>query len=151
MPTFHCINNSCVLSCTTAHRLYLAALRYDGNASRPQATSIDGEPLFKVKVPKGRKSQCVARAVKTQPAYGYVDNLMEMILDKVVLDPAPYTDELLSLPVPPPLCADFDRPHKEDAVTAVVSAWLLSATGHSEQMHRTTPAAAYKASKRRYR
>ncbi|XP_058617212.1 uncharacterized protein LOC131530781 isoform X2 [Onychostoma macrolepis] len=47
-------------------RLYLAALHFNENAERPQATT----------------------------AADYVDNLMDLIFEKVVMDPTPYVDEV---------------------------------------------------------
>ncbi|CAM4529848.1 unnamed protein product, partial [Leuciscus chuanchicus] len=45
-------------------RLYLAALHFNENAGRPQATTAAGEQLFKVVFPKYKKGQCSAKPVK---------------------------------------------------------------------------------------
>lgn len=46
---------------------------------------------------------------------------METVFDKVLVDPVHYLEEILRIPVPPPLCADFERPDKEEVITAMVS------------------------------
>ncbi|KAL0963808.1 hypothetical protein UPYG_G00313850 [Umbra pygmaea] len=89
-------------------RLYLAALYYNENAGRPQATTSAGDPLFKVHLPKGRKGECRAKPVKTEPTFRYVDDLMDLIFDKVFVDPAPYIEEVLQIPIPPDLCAQYE-------------------------------------------
>lgn len=47
-------------------RLYLAALHYNENADRRQATTSSGDPRFKLSFPKSRKGECRARPVKRQ-------------------------------------------------------------------------------------
>uniref|UniRef100_A0A9J8CEC9 Uncharacterized protein n=1 Tax=Cyprinus carpio carpio TaxID=630221 RepID=A0A9J8CEC9_CYPCA len=50
-------------------RIYLAALHFNENAGRPQATTAAGEPLFKVVFPKYKKGQCSAKPVKVEPTF----------------------------------------------------------------------------------
>ncbi|KAF1389887.1 hypothetical protein PFLUV_G00052190 [Perca fluviatilis] len=50
-------------------RLYLAAMHYNENADREQATTSAGQPVFKVVFPKSRKGEVTARPVKTDPTY----------------------------------------------------------------------------------
>ncbi|XP_016396430.1 uncharacterized protein LOC107730185 [Sinocyclocheilus rhinocerous] len=45
--------------------------------------------------------ECTAKPVKTDPTYSYVDDLMSLLLHEVFLDPAPYVEELQSIPIPP--------------------------------------------------
>ncbi|XP_048094635.1 uncharacterized protein LOC125291807 [Alosa alosa] len=54
-------------------RLYLAALHYNENANRGQATTSSGDPLYKLSFPKSRKGECRARPVKTDATFRYVD------------------------------------------------------------------------------
>lgn len=51
----------------------------------------------------------------------YVDDLLDLIFDKVFVDPAPYVDDVLRIPIPPALCAEYDRPEKEEAISSRVS------------------------------
>ncbi|XP_031141020.1 uncharacterized protein LOC116039964 [Sander lucioperca] len=46
-------------------RLYLAAMHYNENADREQATTSAGQPVFRVVFPKSRKGEVTARPVKT--------------------------------------------------------------------------------------
>ncbi|XP_052464668.1 uncharacterized protein LOC128021464 isoform X1 [Carassius gibelio] len=102
-------------------RLYLAALHYNENAGRPQATTAAGRPVFKVTFPKAKKGEYRVREVKTQATFKYVDDLLDLIFDKVFVDPAPYVDDVLRIPIPPALCAEYDRPEKEEAISSRVS------------------------------
>ncbi|XP_042577379.1 uncharacterized protein LOC122134219 [Cyprinus carpio] len=98
-------------------RLYLAALHYNENVGRAQATTSTGRPLFKVNFPKGRKGQCTVKQVKTRPlTFKYLDDLQDLIFEHVFVDPAPYMDEVLKIPIPPDLCAEYERPDKEEVI-----------------------------------
>lgn len=61
-------------------RLYLAALHFNENASRKQALMKDGTPMFSISYPKSRKGEGVAKEVKEQLTFSYVDELMEEVL-----------------------------------------------------------------------
>ncbi len=52
---------------------------------------------------------------------GYVEELLDLIFNQVLVDPAPYVDEVLRIPIPPALCADYDRPEKEEAISSRVT------------------------------
>ncbi|XP_077102145.1 uncharacterized protein LOC143753562 isoform X5 [Siphateles boraxobius] len=93
-------------------RLYLTAFHYNENAGRAQATSSTGHPLFKVNFPKARKGQCTIKQVKTPSTFKYLDDLQDLIFEHVFVDPAPYMDEVLKIPIPPDLCAQYERPDK---------------------------------------
>ncbi|KAL0966167.1 hypothetical protein UPYG_G00291830 [Umbra pygmaea] len=81
-------------------RLYLAAMHYNENADRPQAETEEGVPLFKISFPKARKGECRAKPQKTQPTFGYVADMMDLIFEKVFVNAMPYTNALLAIPVP---------------------------------------------------
>ncbi|XP_039541035.1 uncharacterized protein LOC120488385 isoform X2 [Pimephales promelas] len=83
-------------------RLYLAALHYNENAERPQATTA----VFKGTFPEAKVGENRVREVKTQSTFRYVDDLLDLIFDKVFVDPAPYVDDVLRIPIPPALCAE---------------------------------------------
>lgn len=46
---------------------------------------------------------------------------MDLIVTKVVHDPAPYSAELENIPVPEDLCAEYDQPDREAVIAARVS------------------------------
>ncbi|XP_073720047.1 uncharacterized protein [Misgurnus anguillicaudatus] len=71
-------------------RLYLSAMHYNENGDRPQAKSQKGEPLFKISFPKARKGECSAKPHKTEPTFGYVADLMNLIFEEVFVNPVPY-------------------------------------------------------------
>ncbi|XP_061622218.1 uncharacterized protein LOC133474470 isoform X1 [Phyllopteryx taeniolatus] len=71
-------------------RLYLAALHFNENAGRLQATSAVEE------------GECT-----TEP--DYVEELLDLIFDKVLPNPAAYLDEVLKIPIPQGLSTQFDR------------------------------------------
>ncbi|KAL2076355.1 hypothetical protein ACEWY4_028056 [Coilia grayii] len=91
-------------------RLYLAAMHYNENANRPQPQTAEGVPLFKISFPKSRKGECRVKPQKTQPTFGYVTVLMDLIFEEVLVNPTPYTDALLAIHVPEDLSAQFEKP-----------------------------------------
>lgn len=46
---------------------------------------------------------------------------MHLVFDVVFHDPAPFVSQLKQIPVPEPLCSQYDRPVKEDVVARFVS------------------------------
>ncbi|XP_067312600.1 uncharacterized protein [Pseudorasbora parva] len=102
-------------------RLYLAALYFNENAGRPQTTTAAGEPLFKVVFPKYKKGQYSAKPVKVEPTFQYVDKLLELIFEFVVVDPTPYMDNILKISIPEDLASQFDKPVKQEVIDSYVS------------------------------
>lgn len=47
--------------------------------------------------------------------------MMDLIFDEVFVDPTPYTDAVLAIPVPEDLAAQFERPNKEEVIAGYVS------------------------------
>ncbi len=45
---------------------------------------------------------------------GYVADMMDLLFEKVFVNPTPYTDELLAIPVPEYLSAQYEKPDKEE-------------------------------------
>ncbi|XP_052409539.1 uncharacterized protein LOC127955926 isoform X2 [Carassius gibelio] len=88
-------------------RLYLAALHFNENAEGPQATTAAGEPPFKVFFPKYKKGLCSAKPVKTDHTFHYVDNLLDLIFEKVVVDPTSYMEDILKISIPENLECQF--------------------------------------------
>ncbi|XP_026097026.1 uncharacterized protein LOC113068514 [Carassius auratus] len=91
-------------------RLLLAVLHHNENIGREQAT---GKPVFKVVFPKSKKGEPIARPLKTEPTCNYVDDLMRLVFEEVIVDPAPFVEELQAIPVPMAISAEFERPSKE--------------------------------------
>ncbi|XP_063058186.1 uncharacterized protein LOC134451666 [Engraulis encrasicolus] len=102
-------------------RLYLAALHFNENSGRPQATSADGEPLFRVAFLKSQTRECTDKPVKVEPTYGYEEELVDLVFDKVFPDPTPYVEEVLKIPRPPDVPSRFDQPCSQDVVFGYVS------------------------------
>lgn len=46
---------------------------------------------------------------------------MGLVFEEVIMDPAPFVDELKTIPVPTALCAEFDTPSEEEAIACHVS------------------------------
>ncbi|XP_039662043.1 uncharacterized protein LOC120562391 isoform X1 [Perca fluviatilis] len=85
----------------TLCRLYLAALHYNENADGGRAPTSSGDPLLKRRSPKSRTGESRARPLKTEATFRYVDDLMDLIMEKVFVDPSSYRDEILKLNIPP--------------------------------------------------
>ncbi|XP_063058183.1 uncharacterized protein LOC134451618 [Engraulis encrasicolus] len=102
-------------------RLYLAALHFNENSGRPQATSADGEPLFRVAFLKSQTRECTDKPVMVEPTYRYEEELVDLVFDKVFPDPTPYVEEVLKIPRPPDVPSRFDQPCSQDVVSGYVS------------------------------
>ncbi|KAL1260280.1 hypothetical protein QQF64_008107 [Cirrhinus molitorella] len=102
-------------------RLYLATMHFNENADREQATNFEGTALNKITYPKSKKGKPTAKPVKTEPTYGYVNDLMRLLFTEVFDNPATFVEELQKLPIPPDLSAGFDRPAKEDVIARHVA------------------------------
>lgn len=102
-------------------RLYLAALHFNENADRLQATTSSGEPVFRLCFPKYKKGEGTAKPVKTEVTLKYVDDILELVFENVFPDPGPYLQAVLEIPIPDSLSAQFSRPDKASVVSAYVS------------------------------
>ncbi|XP_052423624.1 uncharacterized protein LOC127966567 [Carassius gibelio] len=122
-------------------RLFLAVLHHNENIGREQATTATGKPLYKVLFPKSKKGEPTARPLKTKPTYNYVDDLMKLVFEEVIVDPAPFVEELQAIPVPMAISAEFERPSKEEAIARHVSRFSreVAESRHSDQPDLETP------------
>ncbi|XP_026130139.1 uncharacterized protein LOC113110263 [Carassius auratus] len=122
-------------------RLFLAVLHHNENIGREQATTATGKPLYKVLFPKSKKGEPTARPLKTKPTYNYVDDLMRLVFEEVIVDPAPFVEELQAIPVPMAISAVFERPSKEEAIARHVSRFSreVAESRHSDQPDLETP------------
>ena len=53
--------------------------------------------------------------------YVYVNDLMDMIMEKVFVDPASYRAEILKINIPPELSSEYEHPDKEEVIASYVS------------------------------
>uniref|UniRef100_A0A667ZJW4 Uncharacterized protein n=1 Tax=Myripristis murdjan TaxID=586833 RepID=A0A667ZJW4_9TELE len=88
---------------------------------REQLQTQQGRPVYKIHFPKCKKGMYSVQALKKKPTYEYVEKLLNSLFTEVLLDPQPFTAELALVPVPPPLCAAFERPDKDEAIAGFVS------------------------------
>ncbi len=51
----------------------------------------------------------------------YVDNLMDLIFEKIVMDPTPYMDDILKISIPEDLTSQFEKPDKLEVIARYVS------------------------------
>ena len=51
----------------------------------------------------------------------YVNDLMDMIMEKVFVDPASYRAEILKINIPPELSSEYEHPDKEEVIASYVS------------------------------
>ncbi|KAL3854303.1 hypothetical protein ACJMK2_013577 [Sinanodonta woodiana] len=94
------------------NRLHLAALHFNENANRPQAMTNSGTSRYQISFPKYKKGGYIVKEVKEDCTYKYVEELIAA-LEEMVKEPEPVDRE-----IPPPLCSQFQRPDKLNAVQA---------------------------------
>ncbi|XP_021351639.1 uncharacterized protein LOC110449235 [Mizuhopecten yessoensis] len=61
-------------------RLCLAALHFNANTSRQQATLEDGTARYRIAFPKGRKGDAVPKEIKVKQNFDYITELMEEVV-----------------------------------------------------------------------
>ncbi|XP_051510706.1 uncharacterized protein LOC127415798 isoform X2 [Myxocyprinus asiaticus] len=122
-------------------RLYLAAMYYNENANREQAKTSAGQDVYRQVYPKFKKGECTIRPVTTAPTYNYVDDLLRLVFEEVFVDPTPFIEQLLTIPIPTALCSEFERPTKEEAIACHVSRFNQEVveSQHSHQIDPETP------------
>ncbi len=64
---------------------------------------------------------------------------MDLLFEKVFVNPTPYTDELFAIPVPEDLSAQYEKPDK-DILGSLNPMYWPSSSGNFERMRRTTQA-----------
>ncbi|XP_073804855.1 uncharacterized protein [Danio rerio] len=123
-------------------RLYLAAFHHNENANRQQATTATGQAMYKMVLPKSKRGEWTTRALKTEPTYRYVEELLKLVFEVIIMDPSPFVDELKKIPIPKPLCAEYDRPTKEEAIAHHKSRLSQEGVGsqHTDQPDLEMPA-----------
>ncbi|XP_078321751.1 uncharacterized protein LOC111111789 isoform X2 [Crassostrea virginica] len=98
-------------------RLWLAALHFNENTQRTQAVTKEGKARYRIVFPKYKRGEYTVRKISVDSTYDYIQPLMNTMFG--LAEMAPMDDEdgaQLPIPIPPPLCSEFDRPDKEVAV-----------------------------------
>lgn len=67
-------------------RLQLAALHFNENSCRPQATTQQGDSMYSVSFPKGRKGEGVAKEVKVKQTFSKYPHLFTVFSLDYIID-----------------------------------------------------------------
>lgn len=131
-------NLNTTINNTNTFRLKIAAMHYNENAMRSHAVTAVGMLRYAIVYPKYKHGDCTEDqpyqmydiflqiSVEINEEYRinvhalfpvYVDRLMELLFDCVVEDAKPYQEFSDQITMPEPLCAQFDRPDKQEAVS----------------------------------
>ncbi|XP_061193060.1 uncharacterized protein LOC133201277 [Saccostrea echinata] len=97
-------------------RLILAALHFNENGMREQATTKEGKKRFDVVFPKYKKGEYTVREVKVECTYGYVKKLMSAVEERASQFSMNSSIVVQRQPAPPPLCSVYHHPDKTKAV-----------------------------------
>ncbi|XP_012732234.2 uncharacterized protein LOC105936117 [Fundulus heteroclitus] len=89
-------------------RLYLAALHFNENTTRDQASTSSEDPRHRGCFSKSHKVECRVKPIKTQETFRYVEDLTCLIMGEVFRDPEPYWVQLLQIDVPPDLSSGHE-------------------------------------------
>ena len=99
-------------------RLFLAALHFNENASRSQAKTKDGRPVYEIRFPKYKKGGFTVTPLKQEPTFNYIQELTKLTLEDIVMDTEKY--QVKDISIPPVLCSQFHRPDKAEAISMVM-------------------------------
>ncbi|XP_033101232.1 uncharacterized protein LOC117104488 [Anneissia japonica] len=92
-------------------RTLVAAMHYNENGGRIQATTNDGEKCFGVAFPKFKKGGFVVKPVYVEQTFKYADAVMAQVMETCA------EGEVHHLEAPPSaLCSHFEHPNKQEAV-----------------------------------
>ncbi|XP_052408653.1 uncharacterized protein LOC127953442 [Carassius gibelio] len=97
-------------------RTQLAAMHYNKNSGRPQATTAAGELRWHMQNPRYRRGEYTVRLLKRNPTFEYVDRLQDLLFESVLEQPQLFQESLKGLQVHDHLCTQFQRPEKSEAV-----------------------------------
>ncbi|XP_075538751.1 uncharacterized protein LOC142573108 [Dermacentor variabilis] len=97
-------------------RTRLAVLHFNENAARHQALTRDGEQRWKIKSSKARRGHFTVTTVKEDPSYGYIDDLMQDVLERC--EHSSDKESFLSSEQSPPchMSHCFERPSKQELI-----------------------------------
>jgi hypothetical protein len=105
-------------------RLLLAALHYNENAQRKQATTRDRILRFAIKYPKYKKGGYSVRVVRRESTFDYAHKLLVAVA-KLCISSDCDVDNLPNPQPPPPLSASCAMPNKQIAVREHMSRFSL--------------------------
>lgn len=74
----------------TLCRLYLAALHFNENSRHPQPQTSADKPRLK-------GGECTVKLIST---FNYVDDILDLVFEKIIPDPGPFTQDVLQIPIP---------------------------------------------------
>lgn len=85
-------------------RSFLAAVHFNENSRRTQATTFDGKLRYKVSYPRTQDGTAVLQPLKTEATYAYVDNLLTEVFKRCTGELSTYKKARADKkePVPPP-------------------------------------------------
>ena len=69
-------------------RILIAALHFNENSNRSQATSGCGDPCWAVSFPKSRRGEAVVKEVKVSITYNYVNMLLSQVFELRTANPS---------------------------------------------------------------
>ncbi|XP_060070659.1 uncharacterized protein LOC132550582 [Ylistrum balloti] len=101
-------------------RLLLGVLHYNENGGRDPAVTKDGNTCYNIVYPKHKKGEYTVREVKMEPTFDYVQELLQITVNKATNTRMTKTQDVL-MDAPPALCSTFERPSKLEAVSSVQS------------------------------
>ncbi|CAL4142123.1 unnamed protein product, partial [Meganyctiphanes norvegica] len=99
-------------------RLYLAALHYNHNADRGQASTKEGELRFSVKYPRFKKGAYSVHPIKKNASYTYATDLLKKLKEGYEKGPKELVTSKKEVMdnIPAPLSCLCDKPEKHMAV-----------------------------------
>lgn len=97
-------------------RLLIAAMHFNENGQNLQVTTKDGKPRYSIIFPKQKKGDYTVKKIKTNNTYGYVESLKVEATSRVRDTPMPRCEPDEMPDDPPPLCANFVHPEKDEAI-----------------------------------
>ncbi|XP_021351593.1 THAP domain-containing protein 1-like [Mizuhopecten yessoensis] len=100
-------------------KLLLAALHFNENVSREQASLPNGEKRYRITFPKQENGDYTVRQVRTECTFNYVEDLMKATKQRVKLLQIQNCEVVGESP--PPLCMNFVHPEKSEAVSGLMS------------------------------
>lgn len=81
----------------------------------------EGELRYKIVYPKFKKGGHTVRKIPVKSTYEYVDVLKESVFEIAELGRLNESGVQMLINKPPPLCEDYERPDKMEAVSAIQS------------------------------
>lgn len=98
-------------------RLLLAALHFNENSARDQASLPNGGRQCRITFPKQKNGEYTVRQVKTKCTFGYVDILTQTAINKVK-ESSMNANKWTLGEAPPSLCQDYLHPEKIQAIAS---------------------------------